>query len=282
MGGMSGGTLVDPEYRGRGIFKVIRKHEDNKAKTIGIAVLLGFPNKISTNNFVCSGYKIHQSANVVYKPLGILNRENIKNVRVFINRFIENTIKKGIKKAEQAYKSDQTAREEIRVEMIKTFGSETEKLWNWVRKEHYVGIVKDSEYLNWRYYRRPNTDIIAVMGFKKNEPKALCIIEKDRMSRKPVRGFVSELLARNEDEDAAFVALIRGEDEARKNGMVGIWALSDGGSVISSLAMRNGYYTESVRPFIVNILDKNMENLFVSPWNLSMGDYYAGRGLRNQ
>ncbi|MBN2033242.1 MAG: GNAT family N-acetyltransferase, partial [Deltaproteobacteria bacterium] len=176
--GMGGGTMVDEDYRGRGIYRMLRNREYEMAISRNVPMLFGFPNNRVLPLALKTGSRIHHIPEIVYKPLSLTKNLPLRDpwgLIVNIGRYISSR--------DQARKEggSQKARNKgITVKEITSFGDETKILWEKLIRSEYVGIQKDVSYLHWRYVLRPNTCFRAFVGFIDDKPSSLCVIEWDQ------------------------------------------------------------------------------------------------------
>jgi len=272
--GISGGLRVEEAYRSRGVFVRMRKAEEEKVKARGLPLLATHPNDMATPGYRLTGYRFHQRFEFALKAIVCVRPDGLwRPVRLAQQAglyLLNRAARSG------AARSGPPGRppEDLRIERLEAFGAETDGLWARVGRRDYLGIVKDAEYLTWRYGKRPGMTYDAHMGYVKDEPRALCIIEWQTDA--PRAGWVAELLARPEDEDAALAVLAYAERHAARSGVWHLRALADGVSVTGSVLNRMGYLRQSVRPFLVRMLDEARGTPLTGPWCYSMGDFQVG------
>lgn len=157
-------TMTHKDYRGMGIFPKLATKMYNELGNSGIYLTYGFPNEYSINGFLnkLDWFEISKIPIYIF-PL------NFKNIiyHFIKNKLISNLIgniwdsiftffiKKKVKKSTNIIK-------------IKEFDNRFNNLWDLVKKEIIIGVVRDKSYLNWRYFQKPE-EKYKVFAIKSND-----------------------------------------------------------------------------------------------------------------
>ncbi|MFX1394336.1 MAG: GNAT family N-acetyltransferase [Promethearchaeota archaeon] len=158
-------TMTHPDYRGQGIFPTLATNLYNDLGKSGISITYGFPNTLSIYGFIKKLNWFEISKVPIYiRPLNFISLFHyyLKNnflsqffgsiANFFYNLFLK-------KKKMPSY---------LKIEKIKDFGIEFNVLWKIIKREIPIGIVRDSKYLNWRYFQKPEEKYV-VFSIKNNE-----------------------------------------------------------------------------------------------------------------
>ncbi len=266
--GITGGGITHPDYRRQGIYQILLREEYKVAQDRGISILVDMPNDAARAVMLKVKFRLHQHFEFAWRDLGILGYLAQIYPQKIMRKACLNAM--GTLLRERKYDVD------LRMEKLDRFGSETDNLWEHVRVRDYVGITKNSVYLNWRYVSKPNTSFLAFMGLKEDAPRALCIIE---WLKNADYGIVAELIARNEDEEIARAVLHYAVKQLAKSKIRNLSILIDGSSSVGKIANKEGFYRNGMRPFIARVVDGQSTDKFGWPWRYSMGDYLVASGL---
>lgn len=118
-------VMIDPDYQGKGIyFGPLAKFTYNNAIKEGYNLLFAFPNEKS--------YKIH------FGPLGWKDFGRITEYKKQITKV-------------HSFKEFS----EYKVEPLKKFNDEINKIWNKYQNEYHIITPRTSDFLNWRFLKHP-------------------------------------------------------------------------------------------------------------------------------
>lgn len=150
-------TMTHPEYRRRGIAysvgeKALRELEKEK-----IHLVYGFPNQQAYPLHIKSGWLDVCAFQVMVNPLNlknILQKYSVRN-RVLHNIFtaVGNLTIKAFFRSKKV-----SAEDMLKVREIRSFDDRINDFWNKISNDYNIIVVRDKEYLNWRYVDVPNSD----------------------------------------------------------------------------------------------------------------------------
>lgn len=144
IGAQSLDTLTDLEYRGLGLFFQLAKNVYSKSEKLGLALVYGFPNKHSFPIFKkLLKWQVLDPLPFMIKPLR--SKYFTKNIKIL--SFLPN-INLGFTRF--SYNKKYVIREEDK------FPVEVNYIWEIFSKDIKVGVIRDHEYLTWRYILKPN------------------------------------------------------------------------------------------------------------------------------
>lgn len=154
-------TMTHKDYRGQGIFPILAKKLYSEIGKNGIPITYGFPNALSYPNFMNKLEWFEISDVPIYiRPLNFTSLLNhylkIKFLSKIFSRFIDFFFNFTLEKK----KMDNN----LKIKKINEFGKEVDDLWKLTKKEMPICIVRDSKYLNWRYFKKPEEkyDVFAI------------------------------------------------------------------------------------------------------------------------
>jgi len=154
-------TMTHKDYIGKSIFPTLAKKLYIDIGKNGIPITYGFPNTLSYHTFMNKLDWFEISDVPIYiRPLNFASLVDhylkikflSKILGIFIDFFFNFTLKK--KKIEK----------NLKIKKINEFGKEFDDLWKLTKKEMPICIVRDSKYLNWRYFEKPEEkyDVFAI------------------------------------------------------------------------------------------------------------------------
>lgn len=144
LGTQSLDTITDIDYRGKGLFILLSNNVYKNADNGGVALVYGFPNGNSIHGFVKKlEWNVLDPVPFLIKPLkSKYFTDKIKPIKFLPNL---NLSFSKLKKSKRYSISEET-----------NFPSEVNKIWKQFSSHFKVAIVRDQNYLNWRYIKKPN------------------------------------------------------------------------------------------------------------------------------
>ena len=138
-------TLTDFESRGKGYFIKCAASNYKLIQDHGVDFIFGFPNKNSFGGFTSKlGWRSLDPVPFLFLPL---------NFNYFIHKIF---FLKIIKFPNFFFRKKINVDSEVIIRKVKYFTIEYDSLWNKFSKNIQISVVRDSEYLNWRYIDNPN------------------------------------------------------------------------------------------------------------------------------
>ena len=149
-------TMTHKDYRGRGIFPKLASKLYKELGESGISITFGFPNKNSINGFISKLNWVEISD----VPIQILPL-NFKNLiyRYFKNKAFSNFLGNIFNFMFKLFFKMKPIKSNNIIK-INDFDNRFNKLWDLAKNEFIIGIVRDKEYLNWRYFQKPEENYI--------------------------------------------------------------------------------------------------------------------------
>jgi hypothetical protein len=159
--------VTHPDYRHQGMFFTLEKKALNEAGKGGINITYGFPNEPAYPGHLKSGWFDICSLQVMIKPLNLENalKRRIKNkfmikICVIIGKLIFNLFYRAKKPPEV---------DGLTISKITSFDNHINDFWDKFSNDHEIFIVRDKEYLNWRYVDVPDVDYTIYLAEKDGE-----------------------------------------------------------------------------------------------------------------
>ena len=155
------------DYRRQGMFFTLAKKALNEAGKEGINITYGFPNEPAYPGHLKSGWFDVCSLRVLTKPLNLRNllKKRIKNNSLLKICTITGSIVVGI-----FYRTKKTLEiEGLTITKIVSFDNRINDFWNKISRDYKIIVVRDKEYLNWRYINRPDTNYTIFLAEEEEE-----------------------------------------------------------------------------------------------------------------
>lgn len=163
MGSLSLDTMTHPDYRREAVFTTLARKVYEELAEAGMSVTHGFPNKNSVKGFVTElGWLYVSSLPILVKPL-----KASRIVESFIgNRALAYAISKPsdslarlVFRPTHAFQSQGS-----KVKWVDRFDERMDAFWEQVAARYHITVVRDSTYLNWRYFDNPGRRYRAVIA----------------------------------------------------------------------------------------------------------------------
>jgi len=167
-------TMTHSKYRGQGIFPTLANKLYNDLGETGIPFTYGFPNNNSIKPFVKKcGWSEISNVPIYILPLNIskLAARYLKS-KFFLNFFgeIYNFL------FDLIWKKNPLPNQ-VAIEEIKKFDKNFDDLWELVKDEIIIGVVRNSKYLNWRYFRKPEENYNVYAIYLNNNLKGYIVLK---------------------------------------------------------------------------------------------------------
>jgi GNAT superfamily N-acetyltransferase len=147
-------TMTHPDYRGRGIFQELSRRVFDDAGQRGIDTIYGMPNKMTSWH---RKYWLEVGAQrLLIRPL------NIRNIltRYINNRFLLKASTSSLRVMGRLFYNAGRAPEVagLTVTRASSFDERINDLWERASNDYGIMVIRDKEYLNWRYVDLPDVD----------------------------------------------------------------------------------------------------------------------------
>jgi hypothetical protein len=236
------GALVDKKFQKRGLLKFVGDRLMEELAQSHIPYTWGFPNKLA-----------HKFENVTFGYNDLLNFDEWGIEKAFIKKT----------------SSQQSIRQ------VREFDQSFDRLWETCSPGYEIAVVRNRDYLNWRYLQRPDWEYFPFAYYEDDILKGYVVLKLYREDD-TFRGHIIDIFARRDDEPV-FSALIdhalsffsaKAVDEVT----VWIW----GNPLVEALFPRKGFIKKEIdRPLIlrVNLEHRHREKVKdKTHWYFTMGD----------
>ena len=161
---LSHDTMWAPEYSGSGIFLNTAQALYHEQAIAGHSFIYGFPNRNSIHGFI-KNLKWQQ---IMPAPVHIRPVRLTKSVSSRLFGRAPFAGKNAIPTNISSLPFDSSGVYKLRTET--KFGSWVDELWQRCRQQHRLWVIRDQNYLNWRYVRKPENKYHIVSAWKDDKP----------------------------------------------------------------------------------------------------------------
>ena len=163
MGSLSLETMTHPDFRRQAVFTTLANRMYEELEREGIPVTHGFPNENSVEGFVTKlGWMYVRSLPVFVKPLEISRVIG----RLIRGRALAHAIGRVSNPlARVLFRPTHASRvKRSEVEWIERFDARMDAFWRQSAPRRRITVIRDSTYLNWRYFDNPGRRYWAVVA----------------------------------------------------------------------------------------------------------------------
>ena len=186
LGAQSLDTMTDAEHRGQGLFKALARSVYARCTAEGVRLVYGFPNGNSAHGFFNSlGWT--EIAPVPFVVVAMRSRylaARVPRVGRWLAALPDIPLRR-----RRAVAPEHAAR----MQPLERFGPEADALWAVVRRDIGVGVVRDADYLNWRFVRKPG-EAYRMVGYWEEERLVGFVIFTVKEKHGGRVGYVMEML----------------------------------------------------------------------------------------
>ncbi len=217
IGSISIDTMVHPEYRGQGMYRELAMalYQD-----LDVSLIYGFPNAQSIHGVV----KYLGRRQICKVPIMVRPVDVKESLKIAWGSGLKSTLGGviGKKYYDLRYKMDEIP-PELTVERVDDFTDEFDDFWENLRNRISIGVVRDREYLQWRFVDKPEFDY-EILALRGDELLGFVVTHRMEYWGQDVL-FVMELLTKDFDLQYARYLLSEcvGTDAVLVCAMVGAW-----------------------------------------------------------
>lgn len=266
-------TMTHPGYRKQGIFITLARAAYEDAQSGGIELIYGFPNDNSWHGFMKHlDFFVLENLNAMTRPLNIAEVLRLKIKNRIISNAIGTLVQFIFKRLYSAYlKSDR----DVRIEKASRFPEEVNKLFRHLAPKFKNLIVRDCNYLDWRYVRKPRHSYYIYLGYRGNTLQGYCVCGSTE--RKNIKvGLIMDLFAAPDDE-VLVASLIRYalKNMAMENMMLASCVLTSRSPFLKTLKRLGFIFSLKSFPYILRINSSKLEPgtiQKIEDWHITFGD----------
>ena len=245
LGSHSIGSMVVPEYQGKGLIKFVADKQFEEVAKRKIAFSYGFPNLLA--------YDLHK------KLMGY-------NDVIQISTMEKQTTAKRTRKKESSAKA--------KFLPIKRFDDSVDVLWDRAKDDYKISVIRDAAFLNWRYLERPDQKYYA-FGLYEDNALAGYVILKLYKDSEILKGHIIDIFSLSGRKDIA-LSLIEESERffiENKTNVQSTWVT--GSALYNEILLTRGFKPVRPRPLICRLnfdQEKYGRVLDGKNWYFTMGD----------
>ncbi len=201
------GALVEEKYQNRGLLKLVGDKMLEELKEKEVPFTWGFPNK--------------RAYTFETKVLGYHDLTNFDIWQLEKDKIFASTPNPGIRK-------------------ITLFGEEFDRLWQECSPGYDVAVVREKEYLNWRFLQRPDWEYFPFALYDGDELKGYTVFKLYR-EEETLRGHFIDFFARRDDKETIRQLIHHGFNFFSEKEVDEITVWIWGNPLIEELFTQNGF-----------------------------------------
>lgn len=267
-GALSLHTMVDSDYRGKGLFtRLASELFDSSNCNQNAEIAIGFPNQQSYPGFVKKlGWTHIGNLDLLIRPLDFV--ETMKKYKPSITS--KPFVKSALKLAQLAFTSWYRIYEEksdIQVRQIESFDARFDNLFERsLQDKNYDVVAKDSTYMNWRYADCPKINYHCLEATKGDNLLGIIVLSKNE-----TRGVIVDLISADSNATRHLVA--HANLCFHQKGLKYSLTWSNPDHEMHSVLRRQGFLKANSVPMIIRGLAKKADlPVDLSRWKIMPGD----------
>lgn len=141
--------MTHPGYQRQGIFSRLERKALDEAEKAGVSITIGFSNDTAYPGHIKSGWFDVYSPQIMFKPLNWgnalkvkINNKSLLKLGAIGGGVLERTIYQA--------KNPPFVRD-LTINQISSFDDRINEFWTSVSNQHQIMVVRNKDYLNWRY-----------------------------------------------------------------------------------------------------------------------------------
>lgn len=172
------GTMTHPAYRRQGIYSALEKRALSEEGNRGTHITFGFPNEAAYPGHIKRGFLDIGVIRAMLKPL---NLENI------VGRYVRNKLLSKVLAAISniafnllylAHKPPKI--DGIQITKVSFFDERINDLWERIYRDYDIIVVRNKEYLNWRFVDVPGVDYTIYLAEKESQILGYTVLKCER------------------------------------------------------------------------------------------------------
>ena len=179
IGSHSAAMVIHPDWQNKGLIKFVADKLIKDLVKQKIPFTYGYPND--------NAYDLH---------INILNYEDVASQRLFIKK-IDKKTKKELNNNTLVWKK------------IERFDKDFDNFWDIAKDDYKAIVIRDSDFLNWRYLDRPDANYQAYGVYSDNVLKGYCVL-KIYQDEKVLRGHFIDLFTQLGDYETGYCLIKNG------------------------------------------------------------------------
>lgn len=265
-----------PRYRRQGVFSTLEKNSFSQLKDEEICLTYSFPNMSSYPGYMKTGLFMDICAlKTLIKPLNLRNllKKRIKNNSLLKICTITGSIFIGI-----FYRTKKTPEiEGLTITKIVSFDNRIDDFWNKISRDYKIIVVRNQEYLNWRYINRPDRNYTIFLAEERGEICGYIVLryqKKEELSS----GYIIDIIAPLDRPDVINSLLSRAIKYFKEKRVDGIFCIMAADKKIHKIFRKNGFIRKRFRivsKYITRINSPKISEKYLKDkknWFIQLGD----------
>jgi GNAT superfamily N-acetyltransferase len=285
--------VVHPKFRGQGIFLAIGKFLMNEAGKQGISIAYGFPNKLAHSGHLKYGWFDVCEVPLLVKPIahnkiadfvgenrivGFLSRHSM--LKRMINSLLRAVVTTISCFAKIFYRVEIDNASSFEIRLAECFDNRIDDFWRDVSKDYVNIVVRDSAYLNWRYFQKPKGKYSILIAERHGKILGYVVLRLEIVKNLRI-GCVVDILASLEHKAIVQLLTSKALEQLRRDNvdLVVCWMSNSSwsGDVYYRALRANGFIRVPGRstPFIIRVNSLNLSPEHVrdpATWYITLGD----------
>lgn len=238
------GSMVAPEWQGKGLIKFVADKLFEDAVKRGITMSWGFPNNLA--------YDLHK------KLMGYSDVAQITTLE---------------RKTPQSGAQDPVSAK-LLFSSVKRFDSSADELWEKAKDIFDISVKRDAAYLNWRFLERPDQKYFAFGAYEDGKLRGYVILKLYR-DDKILKGHIIDILSLPDRDDIVHFLIEKALKYFSDSGTDIESSWLHGAARYSSILKGKGFEEVRPRPLICRLnfdKEKYQKALDGNSWYFTMGD----------
>jgi len=203
--------MVHPDFRRQGIYQNLAKEALADLKQKKSYIIYGFPNRFSYYGNIKYGWFDISPLNIGIKPLKIdrFIEKNLSNSflikKSLLKKIYVNLIKRIITTIFKEKKIKNS--KNISASQVLSFDDEINDFWYKISDDYNIIVVRDKDYLNWRYVNVPDKKYIIFLAKENDEICGYIIIRCESQEIKDKYGSIYDIVTLKNRSDIVYSLL---------------------------------------------------------------------------
>lgn len=274
LGAQSVDTMTHPDYRRQKIFEILAKKVYDEAEKDGIFIVYGFPGELSYPGFISKlAWFDVGTMQAMFKPLNWANALNLKISNKFLLRL--GTISGNILQKVAYRAKNPPVVEGLTIAQISYFDECINDFWVKVSSEYEIKVVRNKDYLDWRYFAIPDIDYSIYIAEKAGGIYGYLVlrcIQREGANS----GVIFDILTQSEQVAQCLVSKALEHCRREKVDLVSYWMIA--GKTYFNALRKNGFISIPVikgGPFCAYSSSPHISRAFLADsknWLVQIGD----------
>jgi ribosomal protein S18 acetylase RimI-like enzyme len=264
-------SMVHPDYRRRGLWRKLSRMEWEESTKEGNTLSYSFSNKVSfkykpkENIAICRVpilVKFFDTYGEIKKRVG--NQILAKILSIFVNSFFRVFYR--VKKCPPV--------ETVLLSEITEFDDRIDSFWSQASTAFKIAVVRDKEYLNWRYFQRPNSNFKVLLAEDGNKILGYIVFSVQRIFDDRI-GYIIDIVTHPDRPEIIPFLISSAIDRIRKEKASLILCKMMKNNAYYKIVRKNGFIQVLGSHLVARINQSKVSEVFVrdpNNWYLTFGD----------